>query len=371
MAIKIIEHSAAYRDRVREFNRRMKQKGSSWAFYEDPEPRWNPKRGEQSVWRQYYLAVDDQGEVRGGYCLKRQAFWFGGRVQQISSLQGPVSEGSIDRKYSLVSLNMLRDMLAREPNLFAWGGNADLNKALRAAGWWVTHAPLCLKIIRPYRFLRQIRMLRTSASRKWILNSLAFSGLGWVGLKALTAVERIAHHSPLDAEYEIEQGRGDWSDDLWLRCHPSYDIVAVRNQETMNLLMPVGDWPPVTILKVKLGNQVIGVAAVLDTPMQDDSRFGCLRVGTIVDTFGRLEHTSRIVAAATHLLKQKGVDLIISNHTHSSWLQGFRANGFRILPRRRTLALSKSLQQQWGSTPSSLSGLHLTNLDGDGPIGLG
>ena len=135
--------------------------------------------------------------------------------------------------------------------------------------------------------------------------------------------------------------------------------------------MPVNDWPPVVLLKVKSGKQVIGFVAVLFKSMHNHSRFGSLRVGTIVDAFGPLEHCARIVAAATNFLGQKDVDLIISNQTHPSWLQGFRANGFHLLQGRRMLALSKSLRQQWGSTQSSLPGLHLTNLDGDGPLGLG
>ncbi|KPL22675.1 MAG: hypothetical protein AMJ75_07600 [Phycisphaerae bacterium SM1_79] len=370
MAIKIVEHALEYEDRVQAFNRRMKQKGSTWAFYENPIPQWIPKKGEQSVWRQYYLAIDDQEEVRGGYCLKRQAFWFGGQVHQISSFQGPVSESRVDRRYSLVAVHMLRDMLAREPNLFAWGGNRDLTRMLRAAGWWVTHAPLCLKVVRPYRFLRLNRMLRNSTSRKCILDSLAFSGLGWVVLKGLTSMRKIVYHCPLDAEYTIEERFGDWCDELWLASRESYNILAVRNQEALNLLMPTDGWPPVIRLKVELRNQIIGLAAVLDTPMQNNPRFGSLRVGTIVENFGPPEHSGRIVAAATNLLEQRGVDLVVSNQTHPSWLRGFRANGFQVVQRRRLLALSKSLQRRWGDTQSLLLGLHLTTLDGDGPLGL-
>lgn len=371
MTIKIVEHSLEYQDRVQAFNRRMKQKGSGWGFYDNPIPQWNPKKGEQSVWRQYYLAIDEKEEVRGGYCLKRQAFWFGNRAQQIASFQGPVSEGSVDRKYGFVALNMLRDMLSREPSLLAWGGGARVTKLLRTARWWIKYTPLCMKICKPYRFFRRFRMLRTSTTRKWIMDSLAFSGLGCIGLKTLAILEKIAHVAPLEAEYEIEKDRGDWCDNLWLRCRSSYNIVAVRNQETISLLMPVNEWPPVVMLKVTFGNQVVGFAAVLFKSMQDDPRFGSLRVGTIVDSFGMLEHCARIIAAATHFLEQKNVDLIISNQTHPLWLQGFRANGFHLLQGRRMLALSKSLQQQWDSAPSSLSGLHMTNLDGDGPLGLG
>jgi hypothetical protein len=134
--------------------------------------------------------------------------------------------------------------------------------------------------------------------------------------------------------------------------------------------MPKDNWPPVTRLKIKLKNQIIGVAAVLDSQMQDDDRFGSLRVGTIVDNFGPLERCGRVVAAAADFLKHSGVDLIIANQTHPQWLRGFRANGFHILQHRRVLAFSKALQQQWGAAESLLPGLHMTNLDADGPVGL-
>ena len=111
MALEIVEHAVEYEDRVRAFNDRMKQKGSSWAFWVHPVPKWPPKKGNQSVWRQYYLALDDKKEVRGGYCLKRQTFWFGGQVHQIASFQGPVSEGVVDGKYGLVAVCMLRGQI--------------------------------------------------------------------------------------------------------------------------------------------------------------------------------------------------------------------------------------------------------------------
>ena len=370
MAIKIVEHALEYQDRVQAFNRRMKEKGSTWAFYENPVPGWIPKRGDQSTWRQYYLALDDDEEVRGGYCLKRQAFWFGGRVHKIASFQGPVSEGAVDRKYSLTAVCMLRDMLAREPNLFAFGGNADITRLLRANRWSVLRTPLCLKVIRPYRFLRLNRMLRNSTSRKWILDGLAFSGLGWIGLKSLSSMRTIAHRHPLLADCEIVETFCDWTDELWLSSRESYNVSAVRDREALNLLMPKDGWPPVIRLKITFGSQVIGTAAVLDTPMQDDRRFGCLRVGTIVDNFGLLVHSPRIVAVATNLLEQRGVDLIVSYQTHPQWLEAFRANGFQVLKDRRVLALSTSLERQWGHAESLLRDLHMNTIDGDGPLGL-
>ena len=370
MAIKIVEHALEYQDRVQAFNRRMKENGSPWAFYEHPIPRWIPKRGDQSAWRQYYLALDENDEVRGGYCLKHQAFWFGGRVHKIASFQGPVSEGVIDRKYGLVTVCMIRDMLAREPNLFAFGANASIARLLRANRWSVLRTPMCLKVIKPNRFLRLNRMLRKSTTRKWILDGLAFSGLGWIGLKSLNSMRKIAHRRPLQSDYEIVEEFGEWTDELWLSSREPYAISAVRDCETFNLLMPKDGWPPVIRLKITFGGQVIGTAAVLDTPMQDDRRFGYLRVGAIVDNFGQLEHCPRIVAAATHLLEQRGVDLIISNQTHPQWLAGFCANGFHVLKGHRILALSKSLERQWGPVESLLRDLHMNTIDGDGPLGL-
>jgi len=369
MAVRIVEHALEYQDRVRAFNHRMKQKGSAWSFYEHPVPKWLPKKGDQSVWRQYYLAVDDQKEVRGGYCLKHQAFWFGGQVHKIASLQGPVCESIIDRRYGLVPICIMRDMLAREPNLVAYGSNTNVTSMLQKGKWSISNTPLCLKITRPYRFLRLNRMLRNSRPRKWILDGLAYSGFGWIGLKGATSMKKIINRCPLNAEYEIVEAFNDWSDELWLRARDSYDILAVRDQEALNLLMPKNAWPPVIRLKIKFGGQIIGLAAVLDAQMQDDGRYGSLRVGSIVEVFGPLEHCGRIVAAAAHLLEQRGVDLIVSNQVHPRWLQGFRANGFHVLQNHRALGLSPSLQQEWDAK-SMFHGLHMNNLDGDGPLGL-
>lgn len=370
MAIRIVEHALEYQERVQAFNRRMKQKGSDWAFYVHPVPKWLPKKGEQSVWRQYYLALDDQGEVRGGYCLKRQAFWFDGRAQQIASFQGPISEGAVDPKYGLVAPLMMRNMLAREPALFAFGSNENVTRLLRASKWWLSHTSLCLRVVKPYRFLRLNRLLRRSTARKCMLDGLALSGLGWIGLKGMVAMRKIVHRCPVDADYEVVQTFGDWTDELWRRSRESYDILAVRNQEALNLLMPENAWPPVIRLKVKLKGQVIGAAAVLDTAMQNDRRFGSLRVGAIVENLGPIEHCGRITAAATDLLIQRGVDFILSYQTHPQWVKGLAANGFHVLQGRRVLALSPTLQRQWNATEPVLHGLHMNSLDGDGPLGL-
>jgi hypothetical protein len=370
MTVRIVEHALEYQDRVQAFNCRMKQKGSTWAFYVHPIPRWLPKKGEQPVWRQYYLAVDDQGEVRGAYCLKRQDFWFDGRVRRIASLQGPVSEGVVDSCYSFVALLMIRDALAREPLLFGYGGNASVTKLLEVSKWWISQTPLCVRVLRPNRFLTLNRMLNDSTSRRWILHGLAFSGLGWIGLNGLTSLGKLIHRCPLDAEYEFVEAFDDWADELWLRSRKSYDITAVRDQKTLNTLMPRNDWPPVMRLKVKHENRIVGVVSVLDTQMQDDSRFGSLRVGAIVENFGSLEHCGRIIASATSLLHRRGVDIIVSNQTHPRWLHGFRANGFQVSRGHRVLTLSPSLKKEWDADKSLLKRLHMNNLDGEGPLGL-
>ncbi len=61
---------------------------------------------------------------------------------------------------------------------------------------------------------------------------------------------------------------------------------------------------------------------------------------------------------------------IVSYQTHPQWLEAFRANGFQVLQGRRVLALSPSLERQWGHAESLLCDLHMNTIDGDGPLGL-
>lgn len=355
------------------FNLRMRAGGSPWGFYVDPEPLWIPKRPGQTVWREYYAAIDDGNEVRGAFALKPQDWWVHGRTSVVTDWQGPFSEGSVDAKYATLAVRLLREMLRKRPLLFSWGHGGDdqpIVQMLRRMGWLLHGTPFCLRVLRPARFLRLNAYLRGSLFRRAALDLMAFSGTGFLGIHLLHALLRLKAYRRFRATGVEVANFGAWADTLWERCKNQYSAIAVRDSASMNALAPAAGWPPVTRIKVELAGQVVGWALVMDTRMQGDARFGNLHVGSIVDCLADPEDAGEVVAAATRFLRQRGVDIITSNQAHPAWSRGFSENGYVVLQNRRLFVASPELHQLLEPFTETAQGLHLTNMDGHGPHSL-
>src|SRR5581483_9698380 len=163
--------------------------------------------------------------VRGGYAIKRQRFLCpDGQVRSIGYYHHPLSEGVIDKAYATIGALLLRDAIIRSPLLYCLGmGGYDrpLAKMLVGLGWSHFAVPFYLRIVRPYRFLREMRALRTSMIRRIAMDLGAFSGAGWAawsawrGLSALRSPNGHAAWRPSDRFAE-------WSDALWERSKQNY-----------------------------------------------------------------------------------------------------------------------------------------------------
>jgi len=374
MSIEVVPYTPEWEGAVLAFNRRMREGGTSWGWYERAGDEWIPPRPGQKVWREHYLAVEGGTEVRGAYALKPHEWWVNGEPMIVTDWQGPVSEGLLSRKYNTLGLRLLRDMLKRYPRLYSWGHGgeeAKMFQMLVSMKWLLVGTPFCLRVLRPHRFLRSNRYLRGSPRNRLALDALAWSGLGWLGLKALhagLALRGGATGRGLDVE--VVERFGSFADAVWERSHGSYRAVALRDAATLNATMPEGGWPPVIRLRMRRGGEDVGWAAVMDNALHDDARFGDLRVGSVVDGLARPEDAADVAAAATGFLADRGVDLLCSNQSHPAWVRGLEASGYLALANRRYFVASPELQKALGDAASARAGLHLTNLDGHGPHAL-
>jgi hypothetical protein len=107
---------------------------------------------------------------------------------------------------------------------------------------------------------------------------------------------------------------------------------------------------------------------VLDTQKQRDRHFGDLRLGSVVDVLARRADAPHVVWAARCFLKDRGVDLIVSNQSHAGWADALRTAGFLSGPSNFAFAASKALAEELGS--ATVRDVHLNRGDGDGPIHL-
>lgn len=373
MAIRIVPHAPEHEPAVRAFNERMRAGGSQWGFYVDPVPTWMPPGPGERVWREYHLAVDDDGAVRGAFALKPQPWLVRGVEHVVADWQGPFSEGVVDTKYAALGLRLIREMQKRQPLLYSWGHGGDdqpVVQMLQRMGWLIHPTPFCLRVMRPVAFLRRNGQMRRRRGLRLLCDLAALSGAGSVGIRAV-------HwwRTKMDPQWRRARGvvveRFDaWADELWERCRHRYQALAERSAAAMNRLVPSGGWPPAERLRVEVDGHTIGWALLMDTQMQGDARFGDLRVGSVIDCLAAPEHAPGVIAAAQRHLRQKGVDIVVSNQAHPQWVAAFAQNGFFALPGKRLMAASPQLRAVLEPVEETTQGLHLTNLDGHGPMAL-
>ena len=139
--------------------------------------------------------------------------------------------------------------------------------------------------------------------------------------------------------------------------------VGFRDAATLNDLNPTdGRWPGGIRLRVKRNGEDVGWAVVTDNQLEDDPRFGDLRVGCVADSLAAPEDAAVVVGAATRFLESRGVDVIGSNQSHPDWIAGFAAAGYVILDRRRFFAVSPEFQKVLAPFEETARGLHMLSL---------
>jgi hypothetical protein len=369
---RILEYSEPQIEAVRQFNDRLKAGGAANRFPLSPVPAWLPHSADRRLFQEYFVAADGDGAVRGAYILKHQEFWVRDRVVSLADFQLPISEGIVDRRYSPVAVQLLRDALARQSLLFGLGmGGYDqaVARLLVAAGWRIWPVPFLFRIVHPPRFLHNIAFLRRSRPRAVALDALAYTGVGWAGVHA---VQRFCRPKPprdpsIVADPVTEFG--DWADLLWEACRTGYGMCAVRDAEVLRILYPGGNEKFIR-LKVMRREKCIGWAVCLDTQLAGHRQFGNLRLGSLVDCFAAPEDGAAVAVAAREVLEKRDVDLIVSNQAHAAWLSALRMAGFLSGPSNFLLTISPGLTQVLKAARVEDRDVHINRGDGDGPINL-
>ena len=371
MQIEIVPYTEDLVSAIKAFNARLKAGGASFTFPEDHVPSWLPKIEDRKIYQEYFLAMDDCLVV-GGYILKHQEFSFKGEIRSLADYQLPISEGIANKTYGLVGLLVLADALKRQPLMFALGmGGYEqaLPRLLQAMGWSLCSAPFYFEVNRATRFFRNITPFRRTKSRRVLVDILALSGLGLIGVKIIQNISknRIIRKNSIIVE-EVD-GFLHWSEELWNVCKGDYSMIAVRDSSTLNILYP-RESNKFIRLKMLQHDQVIGWAVVLDTQMQNHNYFGNMRVGSVVDCLALPKNASGIILGATRFLEARGVDLIVSNQFHSSWCQALRDSGYIRGPSNFIFAASKKLRELLHPFDVVSKDIHMNRGDGDGPIHL-
>jgi hypothetical protein len=373
-SIVIQPYTQQWEPAVRDFNARLApQRGPvRFQFPEGHATTWPAWGDGCRVSQEFFVAVEDGSAVRGGYVLKMQEFWAGGRTRPVGNLQLPLSEGLVDPTYRFVGVQLVMNAQRRQPSLYSLGLGGLHNpypRLLKGLGWSLVLVPFFFRVARPSRFFRRLAYLRTSPARRLAADLLAWTGAGWAGV---TVAQALAGRPSRAGSCRVEpaEGFGDWADEVWGASRADYALTAVRDRATLEALYIHDYAPGLIVLKVSRGPKVVGWAAVLDTAMKGHRYFGDLRVGSIVDGFAAAGDVAGVVAGAARFLEGRGVDLIVSNQSHLAWRAGLKAAGFLTGPSNFALALSKPLAAEFAPMEGRYGEFHFNRGDGDGPINL-
>ncbi len=371
MSITIVPFTADLEEGVRQLNRRLGAGGAGVRFPESHVPDWLPRSGQRTVFQEYFLAVDGDCVVRGGYILKTQDFYIDGQVRTIADLRLPLSEGIINPDFNFVGLQLVTSALAKQPLLFALGMGGytqALPQLLKAMRWSLGPVPFLFRVVRPGPFLKNIVALRGSKLRRLACDVAAATGLGWLASRS-AALLRAAHSRPRSVAWEEVGEFGPWVDEIWKSARGDCTLAAVRDTAVLRDLYP-REGTRFLRLKVSRNGKPIGWAVGLATAMCDHKQFGNMKVGTIVDAFSAPGDALDVACCARDALEARGVDLMVSNQSHAAWTIALTRCGFRQGPTNFLFAASPKLARLLPPFPDALGTFHLNRGDGDGPIHL-
>ena len=264
--------------------------------------------------------------------------------------------------------------MKRNPSLYSLGmGGIDhpLPRLQAKFRWKTCLIPFYFRIVHPTMFFRRINFLRSTPARRIALDFLALSGLGWIGVKFFEAASKVkggmAHR---DVQWQRIGRFGKWADDLWEQCGKHYAFIGQRDSEILNILYPENS-SRFHCLKIQSRGQLVGWAVVLDRKGVSTSYFGNMRLGSLADCIALPEDAADVVYAASRYLQERGVDIMVSNQSHSMWGTALKRAGFLEGPSNFGLSMSPGLVSRFAEPfDEIIRKMHLNRGDGDGPINL-
>jgi hypothetical protein len=371
MGLRVVLFEAAHEPRVRAFNARLRAADASPFSLPETAPRPNPNTPAPGIEFRHFVAVDDGGEVRGGYFIRTQPFWIRGQVHMVGHYSAPLSEGIIDKRYAVVGAMMLAHALKEQPLLFAMGmGGMDrpLPRMLAAMGWTILETPFYFLVLNGKRFLRNIGPLRGSAGRRMAADVLALSGGGGLALKGMQAMRTRSRFDGRLQRHPIEEF-SQWADRIWLDSAEQYSLSAVRTADYLRFIYPNTGFPYYGV-QLKKDDAPAGWVQMLDCQARDRAYFGEMRVAALVDGVGPAKVIASLVHSGVEAARERHADLVISNQMHRDWTSALKAAGFWQGPSNYLLALSKELRKLAEPLEEALPRIHFNRGDGDGRVNL-
>ena len=269
--------------------------------------------------------------------MKPQAFALTA-TYDAAAFRYPVSEGVVNRfGMSTWSCSAMPFEGSHRSSDCAWVRfDEAIARLLKSAKWTLLSCPFYFKVNHPFRFLREIAFLRRRPSRRLALDALAFEGSAGLASTLCTAgptrTRRGRRATRSTSSACVAAPNVD-------RARSAYAIMAiVRDARTLNRMLS-RERQPFPCPGIEETNS-IGWAILMITT---ETQLGAMRFATLVDCLAVPGEEPSVVSAATVLLEEQSVDLIVTNQLHASWGGALEATGWSRGPSNFILAAA-SLQ---------------------------
>jgi hypothetical protein len=280
------------------------------------------------------MIAEDGREIRAAVLLYHNNIFIHGKKRDFCWLDMPISEGIIDRRYSLAIVQLIKAVSRYESFLMSTGAGPEDKDSFRLLTKfdWRHHAvPFFFYPVKVTKALLGVRYFKKHAHLRYGALLGAYSGLGAV-FSGLLALRRRIDAILSGYERSVEEGFGAWADRIFEDCHPDYGVAMRSDATTLNILHPP-DKPGLTRLRVRRkgakrdAGRDAGWILVACKQMKNNHHFSDLKVGTLVDGFGRAADALALVAAGINHLAETGVDIIVANFSHAAWIEACRCSG--------------------------------------------
>jgi hypothetical protein len=360
---------------VKRFNQRLRDTNSNFSFSESNVSSAFPKDGQAKLYNEYFLAKDENGEVRGAYYFQNEEYYINGQYTEIGFWSYPLSEGVINKRYTHVGASMVRDLEQRRKLVFVLGMRGFqylLPKMLKINGWYMYLVPFYFFIVDVRSFFNEfeyLNTLRKSFIKKIILDIVRFSGLLNIFtflIKIYSTVYRfLSFRKYSGVNVENVDEFSSFADELWEKNKDCYSVLAKRDSDFLNKIYPK-TVPQFRKLKITKKGICIGWVILLCAKMKDDKYFGNLTVGTLVDAFSNPADAELLIYKSLEYLRELNADLIIANHANVKWGRYFVKNGFIKGPSNFIFACSKGIKEFYPSD-IDFGNSFIMRGDGEGP----
>ncbi len=281
------------------------------------------------IYRRIIIAEDGQ-EVRAAMMLCHHNIIIHGESRDFCWTKMPLSEGIIDLKYSMAIIQLMKKALSYRPFMMGVGAGTPESDGYRLFAnlrWRHQPVPFFFYPVKVSRVLRGLSYLKNNAKLRYGALLGAYSGIG-VGVSGLLALRRKILTNISGYEDSVVEGFDEWADRIFDKSLSDYPVAIRSDATSLNIVYPPDDHRYIRLrVKRKGAGYDAGWIVVASKQMNGNHYFGDLKVGTLVDGFGRSEEVPALVAAGLNHLVGIGVDIIVANFSHAAWVEACRRLG--------------------------------------------